>query len=368
MKPMALIGAVILAFILGFFVAAPIAEYMGGNAMTAAIWTSCISLAIAFIPGDRPKGVAFMAVQVEVWQKDIVENLFASNDFLLKSTDASQYILSGKVVHIPQAGSVPGVEKDRSSLPATAAKRNDSDVTYTLGNYTTDPFLLTNPELAESSYDKRKSLIYNAQQELGRVVAEDIIAIWRPAVGSNTIRTTGEDADTHLDGTTGTRKKLTTKDVLAANTLLNKQNVPQEDRYALIDAVMHDQLVESLSVTQFRDFSASADPKTGKIGRLYGFDFYMRSTMGSSYLDDGNGTITSNAYQAAANANDCSYALFWQIGTVERAVGPTLFRERLNDPTYYGDVYSLEQRMGGRKRRSDGKGVVAVVQALGGAN
>ena len=51
------------------------------------------------------------------------------------------------------------------------------------------------------------------------------------------------------------------------------------------------------------------------------------------------------------------------FGAVERALGQITFFERIGDPTYYGDVYSVSVRMGARKRRSDAKGIVAIVQA-----
>jgi hypothetical protein len=43
-------------------------------------------------------------------------------------------------------------------------------------------------------------------------------------------------------------------------------------------------------------------------------------------------------------------------------MGTTDFFENKQDATFYGDVYSSGQRCGGRKRREDGKGVIAIVQ------
>jgi hypothetical protein len=60
-----------------------------------------------------------MAIQKEIWQDHIEGNLFKNNEFLLASTDAGQYVLQGKVVHIPQSGATATVVKNRSSVPAT---------------------------------------------------------------------------------------------------------------------------------------------------------------------------------------------------------------------------------------------------------
>ena len=50
-----------------------------------------------------------MGIQREIWQDHIAGNLFKNNEFLLASVDASQHVMQGKVVHIPQAGAPAGV-------------------------------------------------------------------------------------------------------------------------------------------------------------------------------------------------------------------------------------------------------------------
>ena len=48
-----------------------------------------------------------MAVEREIWEGDIVEKLYAENPHLSLCVNADQYVLAGKVVHIPQAGAAP---------------------------------------------------------------------------------------------------------------------------------------------------------------------------------------------------------------------------------------------------------------------
>ena len=43
-----------------------------------------------------------MAIQKEIWEKSIVEGLFAPNSFLSKAFNADEYVEAGKIVHIPQ--------------------------------------------------------------------------------------------------------------------------------------------------------------------------------------------------------------------------------------------------------------------------
>jgi hypothetical protein len=69
------------------------------------------------------------------------------------------------------------------------------------------------------------------------------------------------------------------------------------------------------------------------------------------------------AWTTAGSATDNAAVLCWQKNSVERALGMVDFFEDLGNPTYYGDIYSALVRVGGRIRRSDGKGILAIVQA-----
>ncbi len=301
-----------------------------------------------------------MAIQREIWQDHIEGNLFKNNEFLLASTDAGQFVLQGKVVHIPQAGALPNIVKNRSSLPATVVQRADTDITYSLDEYTSDPILIPYAETLELSYNKRENVLSEHESSLKQTIADNILHSWSPAGAESIIRTTGGTVTSHLDSTTGNRKQFVSKDLKAAQLLLNKQNVPMENRYALLSADMFQQLTDDLNLTQYRDFSAAYNVKDGVLGRLFGFNIMMRGTV-LTYTND---TVPAvNAYGATADDADNDAVICWQTDALERAVGSVKFFERIDDPTFYGNVYSISVRMGGRKRRADGKGVVAVIQA-----
>ena len=301
-----------------------------------------------------------MGIQREIWQDHIEGNLFKNNEFLLASTDAGQYVLQGQVVHIPQAGATPNIQKNRSSLPATIVQRTDADITYTLDEYTSDPILIPYAETLELSYNKRESVLSEHEASLRQTVADNLLISWSPTAAGGQLRTSGDATATHLAGTTGNRKKLTVQDLKAAQLQLNKQNVPMEGRYALLSADMFQQLTDDLSVTQYRDFSAAYNVKDGVLGRLFGFNIMMRSSV-VTYTND---TVPAlNPYGAAAAVTDNDAALCWQMDALERAVGAIKFFERTDDPTYYGNVYSMSVRIGGRKRRSDACGVMSIIQA-----
>ncbi len=313
----------------------------------------------ATTPQSGNTGMAMMAIQVDVWQNHIEGNLFKDNEFLLTSTDVGQYVMQGKVVHIPRAGGLPTVEKNRTVLPATVTEREDfGDVTYNLDVYSTDPILIRNAEVLELSYNKRESVIGEHEAALRQRIADEVLIKWAPTVVGSIIRTTGDDVDTHVTGTTGTRKSLVTADLKAAQLAMNKQNISKYERYALLSADMYNQLTDSLTETQYRDFSTAIDPASGVLGMLYGFKIMQRSDVVLYNVD----ATAVNSYGDAVAATDNDAVLCWQKDAVERALGSVTFFERVNDPTYYGDVYSFEVRMGGRKRRYDEKGVIAIVQ------
>lgn len=301
-----------------------------------------------------------MAIQREIWQDHIEGNLFKNNEFLLASTDAGQYVLQGKVVHIPQAGAGANVEKNRTTVPATVIKRDDNDVTYSLDEYTTDPILIPGAEAMELSYNKRESVLYEYESSLRQVTADNLLQEWAPSIGGNIIRTTGTAVSAHLPSATGNRKKLLTTDLKNAQLQMNKQNVPLEDRYALLSADMLQQLTDGMDLTAYRDYSNAYDAKNGILGMLYGFKIMMRSTV-LRYDNSGTPALLELEDDAATTDNDA--VLCWQVNAVERAVGQISFFEQLGHPQFYGDVYSLSVRMGGRKRRNDEKGIIAIVQA-----
>lgn len=300
-----------------------------------------------------------MALQVEVWQRDIVDQLFADDSFLSKAYNADSYVLAGKVVHIPQAGSASGVVKNRTTLPAVAVKRADSESTYELDEYTTNPVVIQDTEKVEASYDKRNSVISDDKANLLESVTNEFVYKWSPTAAANILRTTGSAVAAHLPSATGNRKAFTIADVSAARTAMNLQNVPKKDRYALIDSIMYSQLLNSMTESAQLAFHAVADVQNGIIGKLHGFSFYERSA--AARYTNATTPVPVTPETAGAAVHNAG-AIFWQLNSVERALGQVKAYDNPGDATYYGDVLSFLVRAGGRIRRADSKGVIAVVQ------
>ncbi len=298
-----------------------------------------------------------MAIQREIWERSIVENLFAENSFLSKAYNADEYVNQGRVVHIPQAGAPSKVEKNRAVKPASVKQRTDTDLTFELSEFTTDPIYIPHADTVELSYDKRESVLRNDKLQLADVVAKDFLYGWSPSA-KNTLSTTGEAVAAGVHATaTGTRKAITRQDIFKLMTHFNRQNIPQEGRYLLLDADMYSQLLQAMTAQEAQAFHSLANLSQGVMGKFLSFNIMQRSEAGL-YTAAG----TPKSWSTAEAATDLAAGLAWHEQSVVRALGEVRAFENEGDPTWYGDIYSFLVRAGGRIRRADEKGVVALIQ------
>lgn len=293
-----------------------------------------------------------MAVNVELWQPLVKEQLFKSNEFLsaLKNTD--EYVVGGRIVHIPQSGGASNVEKNRSSLPATVTDRNDTDIVYPLHELTTDPRRVSNMDTVELSYNKMSSIIREDTEAIMERAGDEIlidVAVNCPETSK--IPTTGAASAPAADGATGLRKNCTAKDVKSCRVLLNKQNIPKADRFMILEEEMFDQLTDDADQSLSYSFQSVNDIKEGTMGRLYGFNMMTRSTV---LTVDAAQAI--KAYGAANAATDSVAGLFFQKQFLERALGDINVFEKMKDPQFYSDIISFLIRYGARANRADNKG------------
>jgi hypothetical protein len=329
------------------------------DAITAisVIGTGVAVLTAVLVPASYLNaGSLNMGIDVNVWKKYIIERLKKDHTFMFLSKDDSGYVLGGAVVYIPQAGAKPVVVKNRSAYPATAVRRTDTDINYVLDTYSTDPTHIPWADLQTISYDKLDSVLGDHMETLGETIADDLLVKWSPAAAQS-IPTTGT-AIGPVAGQTGNRKGFSEKDLQAAMIRMNIDNVPKSGRVALIDDNMYGYFYDELSAKQSNTFQQFADEKTGLVGKLHGFSIYTRSSV-LAYA----AANTVKAIDSALAATDNLASLLWHPNMVCRAVGETKPFQDKDNPMYYGDIYSMIARMGGRKERADNKGVLAIVQA-----
>ncbi len=295
-----------------------------------------------------------MALQVELWQRSIVRNLFPDNSFMSKAVDDSQYV-QGKKVHIPNAGKASNVEVNRQSLPGTVKKRTDNEKVYDIDELTTDPVVLPNAEQVELSYDKRESLIANDRENLQEKAADNLLYKW--AKGCTSVKTTGKAVAAHTVDATGKRKAFSRADLIALMNQFNAASVPHENRYLLLDSFMYGELLEDLTESDKVMLNQTVDAANGILGRLFSFNIMERSQV---LRYDTGGTLKEWNKEGATTDNAAGLA--WQYNCVSRALGEVQMYGDEGSPTYYGDVFSFLVRCGGSARRFDNKGIVAIIQ------
>ena len=311
--------------------------------------------------------MANINIPAEVFANYIVEKLRRTNPHIGLSADESQYVKAGAVVHIPQAGSSSVVVKNRSTFPAVATRRGDSSVTYALDSFTTDPVHVTWSETAELSYNKTDSVLGDHVATLMEAVGDNILYDWVAGLknkgaatdtipSDNIVKCTGVLDEIEIGGgVTVQRNAFTYKELEKAQYLMNHQNVPKTERYALLESKMYQQLLDSLSANQMAAFQAAADLKNGICGRLFGFNILERSSV--LLFNENSPVVPGTKIENTMNPA----ALCWQKDCVTVAKGDIMPYQDLGNPLYYGDVFSAEVKIGGRCKRADWAGVVAIV-------
>lgn len=305
-----------------------------------------------------------MAIKQEIWKKDIQELLLNDNNLFINRSVNHDADIVGRVVHIPQAGANGAISVDRSSFPATAALRTDTDLTYTVKSYSIDPVHVLNFDEVQLSYNKRMSVMGAQIKAINERMGLEAAFSWGiSAVAGKIIRTTGTGGATQPSGTTGTRKKLTVDDFRKAVEVLDIDNVPSYGRVAVMQTNMYYELFGTDALLR-KDFGYGNSLPTGVINTLFGVDIYVRPEV-VGYDNTGaasnNGTI--KAVGSAYGTTDSFGCIIYQEGCVAKAMSaPQVYFDNKN-PLFYGDVISAEVFMGSTKMRTDNKGLVAIAQA-----
>lgn len=302
-----------------------------------------------------------MAIQQEIWAQDIAGNLFPDNSFIMRSINDDAFVEKNKTVSLPQSGSVPVVERNRTTFPADADQRTDTVVTYDLDEYTTDPTHIQDIEEMETSYDKRTSVTMEHADTLQKTIADWMAYHWAADAAGQIVRTTGDDRVAFIAGATGNRKKITYVDFLGAKRVLDNQDVPAEGRVCLLPAEMYNDLFELDEVINLQK-QGTANLPSGVVARILGFDIMMRSNV-VSYTNAG--TPVKRTPDAAALTTANAAALFYHEKFVRRAKGNVKVYVNEDQAPYYGSLFSTMAKAGGRKRYTNGRGVVALVEAAG---
>lgn len=311
----------------------------------------------------RSYGRAYMAVQTEVWENFIAENLFKSYEWIKRAKDRTASVINHKVVHIPQAGAKPTARKNREVYPIPLVKRNDLDVTYAIDEFSTDTTLIPEADKVELSYDKISSVFGDHVGVMNEESARDLLWRWYPTLTGKIKRTSGGSIGTHLINTTGDRKKFLVADVAAAKTQLildTKREQNTGKRALIMSENMYNQLKSDGALTN-KDTVDSVGGvwKDGDLVKVHGFDIIRTDVTG---VYDNTGTPVLQDPGTANAAADNDVVMLVDFDFVHFALGEIKFFEEINSVHYQGDAYNAYVRLGGRKERNDEVGIIAIVQ------
>ena len=290
-----------------------------------------------------------------IMAKDISKNLYADNAFIKRSINDDDKVNNG-YVDLAHAGNKPKTKLNRTEK-GVATKRPDADSSYKLDEITTDPTWITYSEEMVTNYSKRSTATDDHKETINEDVGSYVASRWADNPLTKTIRTTGTVRASGLG--TGNRRAITKKNVQAVATEMNKRNIPQSGRCALISAEELDDLLNIPEVANSQ-FNNAKPLVEGTIGRWMGFDWYVRSQT-LRYKADGT-LLPFGTDEAEFADTDCAGALFWHEKKVRKAQGDTKVFLNIGDAELYGDKLSALQRFGAKQARKDGYGVVVLIE------
>lgn len=298
-----------------------------------------------------------MALQKEVWIQDIQETLHQGSEFILQGTDHSAFV-SNKVVHVPQSGSMSAIEKNRSSLPATISQRTDTELTYNLNDYTTDPVLITDLDELQTSYMKRQSVLRQHLDAMNERIGNEVAYEWAGSGSTDLVlRTTGGATSVLPNATaTGTRKLITKEDISRMARKLDLDNAPKNDRILLLPTSMYYELFSTDALIR-NDFGRALNMVNGQATEIFGMKVFVRPQVVLF-----NNTTGKKAVGSADAVTDCYGAIAFQKNAVAQALGSIKVFANEDLPEYYGSVFSAQVFHGAKMLRSDNKGIVSIAQ------
>ena len=318
-----------------------------------------VLFAASFIPAsDGMVGALSAGIRREAFKRDVQENLFAGNPHVNIGINDSGNA-NDVTINIPQAGANPNVEINRAVTPATVQDRGDTNLSYDMDEFTTDPFKISAKDKVELNYSKRMSLIGQHIDTINNQIGLQAGVNYATDTTIRQVRTTGALSATALaPGATGTRKSLVKEDIRSLAQIFDADQVPDDGRFLTVDSDMYWQLFDDPTMTN-RDHIGDPKLPKGVINELFGFKIMKRSKIvifdnAFSKKAVGSATaVTDNLGAIAFHKNSVS----WAQTTID-----IMLREQSVNPEWYATIMSALVRYGSSIRRTDEKGIASLIQ------
>jgi hypothetical protein len=284
-----------------------------------------------------------MSLQTQIWIKDIQEKLNSANQFSQFAKDHTVYV-NNNTVHIPNAAAPSTVTRNNSTLPLVPTTRTDVDLTYVLDKFNTASKYVEDLEAVELSYGLRQSIFGQDMNELNDVINDWMIYDWSyyAASGASMVETSA----------------VTFADLLSLAQKFDADNISRRGRKLLVTPAIAKAIysIDRLEKTNDVNNMISID---GYMGRMAGFDIFVRDTVVEATGTTGAYTIIAPDTATGVTGKDCAIA--WHAEYVARAMGTISPFVNEKDALYQGTLLSFAVRSKGSCMRSDGKGVYGLV-------
>ena len=303
-------------------------------------------------------------IEQEIWDKDIQENLFMSQDFIKFSKDYSAFV-NKKTVHLPQAGNVPGIEKNRSVLPALIGTRTDTLKSFDLSEFTVDPTTIPDIEELQISYAKRENVMRDIYNSLNERIGNEVAYSW--ATNNGLISASGQIIKTTGTATvniappsgTGNRNAVKLTDIAAIAKKMDKDNVSTNGRYLLLPSDMYWNMIDENDTKLINaDYMNKGNLPNGIVNTIYNINILVRPSV--VVYTSAN---VLKAVGAAGASGDLYGGIAWHSSSVCNALGTVETYLELKRAEYYGSVFSARVMHGSTILRDDFKGVCTLVQS-----
>ena len=264
---------------------------------------------------------------------------------------------------MPHAGTDPVIAIDRSSFPGTISQRTDATTQYILEELSTDPTHLQFSEELIVNYAKRQSITSQHSNVIKDTKGDRCAYGWAAGAvaASKFVPTTGT-ATRNSDArgsTVSTVKVLVKADILAAKSVLDLDGVPTEGRRLLVPPSMHNDLLLLDEFTRMDAYGTSNIPD-GMVGWVFGFQVMVRRQVTSHTT----ATYAIKDPAAATAVTDIAGAIAWHPSFVRRANGSIKTFLNIDDPAYFGSIFSTAVRFGALIARNDNVGLVQIIETV----
>jgi hypothetical protein len=284
-----------------------------------------------------------MALNKQVWLKQILEGFYPDDSFLTKAVNYSEFVDNNRL-HIASAGIDPTVLINNTTYPIAVVGRDDDDNEIALDKFETENTIVRRPDVIEYSYDKLESVIRQHRATLRKSVSMKAAHAFGPASDTDDtpiVATTG--------ATTGNRKRMSFADILALKERFDDAEIPLSERYL----VLHPKHVSDLLLADIELFKNLTDLKDGEPFKFAGFGCYSFSHT-PQYR-----ALAKVPFGAVAQPGDAFSSIAFYAKEVMRADGEIYMYATEDDPKERATIVGFDKRFVALPIR--GKGIGAIV-------